>query len=231
MAASSSVDAQQSSSLQKQAIEKARLSFSNLPTGDAIFQQCINQADSIHDVVESVIQTSRFYKRRQSTRLLQKFEQHTQFLQNASDIVDIVVQTQAGIGCPLWAPIKFVLKVSKDHAQAAEQVLNLIEVISENHPRFEIYGKLPPDPILQIALLNIFTDVVEFSVRAFRFFRRSAPVRMAKLLVRPFKEEFGMSLIVSNDEQRLSISQLWQPNCCVLPNPVKKHRSFDAKAG
>jgi hypothetical protein len=28
-----------------------------------------------------------------------------------SDAVDIVVQTQAGIGCPLWAPIKFVLKV------------------------------------------------------------------------------------------------------------------------
>lgn len=67
-----------------------------------------------------------------------------------------------------------IIQVSKDHAQAAEQVLNLIEVISENHPRFEIYGKLPPDPVLQIALLNIFTDVVEFSVLALQFFRRSA---------------------------------------------------------
>ncbi len=28
-----------------------------------------------------------------------------------SDAVDIVVQAQAGIGCPLWAPIKFILKV------------------------------------------------------------------------------------------------------------------------
>jgi hypothetical protein len=67
-----------------------------------------------------------------------------------------------------------ISQISKDHAQAAEQVLNLIEVISENHPRFEIYGKLPPDPILQIALLNIFTDVAEFSVRAIRFFKRNA---------------------------------------------------------
>jgi hypothetical protein len=65
-------------------------------------------------------------------------------------------------------------QVSKDHAQAAEQILNLIEAILENHPRFEIYGKLPPDPILQIDLLSIFTDVVEFSVRAFQFFRRGA---------------------------------------------------------
>ncbi|KAH8762769.1 hypothetical protein F5882DRAFT_415593 [Hyaloscypha sp. PMI_1271] len=190
MAASSSTDGMQSS-LQKQAIEKARSYLSHLPTEDAIFQQCVNQADSIPDVVKSVIQTSHSYKRRQSTDLLRKFERHTQFLQDASDIVNIVVQTQAGIGCPLWAPIKFVLKVSKDHAQAAEQILNLIEVISENHPRFEVYGKLPPNPILQTALLNIFTDIVEFSVRAFRFFRRSAPVRMSRLLVRPFKEEFG----------------------------------------
>ncbi|CZR62960.1 uncharacterized protein PAC_12857 [Phialocephala subalpina] len=188
MAASSAVGSQQSSSLQQQAIEKARSSFSHLPKEDAIFQQCINRADSIPDVIKSVIRTSRSYKRRKSTRLLRKFEQHTQFLQNASDIIDVVVQTQAGIGCPLWAPIKFV---SKDNAQAAEQILNLIEVISESHPRFEIYGKLPPDPILQIALLNIFTDVVEFSVRAYRFFSRSAPVRMARLVVRPLKEEFG----------------------------------------
>ena len=67
-----------------------------------------------------------------------------------------------------------ISQISKDHAQAAEQVLNLIEVISENHPRFEIYGKLPPDPILQVALLNIFTDVVEFCVRAIWFFKRNA---------------------------------------------------------
>jgi hypothetical protein len=82
-----------------------------MPNDNALFQQCINQAESIPDVIKSVISASSSYKKRKSTRLLQKFEQHTQFLQNASDIVDIVVQTQAGIGCPLWAPIKFVLKV------------------------------------------------------------------------------------------------------------------------
>jgi hypothetical protein len=132
-----------------------------------------------------------------------------------------------------------ISQISKDHAQAAEQVLNLIEVISENHPRFEIYGKLPPDPILQIALLNIFTDVVEFSARAIRFFKRNAlglfslvlddnyllidtlqPGRQGSSYVL-LKRSSEISLIVSNDERRLSISQPWQPNCCALPNPVK----------
>ena len=46
----------------------------------------------------------------------------------------------------------------------------MIEVISGNLPRLEIYLKLQPDPSLDVFLLNVFTDVVEFSVQAFRYF-------------------------------------------------------------
>lgn len=44
--------------------------------------------------------------------------------------------------------------------------------MSENLPRFDICEKLPSDHVLQIVLLNIFTDVVEFSVLALRYFGR-----------------------------------------------------------
>ncbi len=53
-----------------------------------------------------------------------------------------------------------------------EQVSNLLESITESLPRLEVYEKLQSDSILQVALLNVFTDVVDFSVRAFQFFRR-----------------------------------------------------------
>jgi hypothetical protein len=43
--------------------------------------------------------------------LIKKFEQYTTWLQNFSGVVDVVAQTQAGIGCPVWAPVKFVLEV------------------------------------------------------------------------------------------------------------------------
>ena len=46
----------------------------------------------------------------------------------------------------------------------------MIEIISGNLPRLEIYLKLQPDPSLDVSLLNVFTDVVEFSVQAFRYF-------------------------------------------------------------
>ena len=63
-------------------------------------------------------------------------------------------------------------QISNDHSKATEQVSNLLESITESLPRLEVYEKLQSDNILQVALLNIFTDVVDFSVRAFQFFRQ-----------------------------------------------------------
>ena len=64
------------------------------------------------------------------------------------------------------------VKTSNDHSKATEQVSNLLESITESLPRLEVYEKLQSDNILQVALLNIFIDVVDFSVVAFQFFRR-----------------------------------------------------------
>ena len=42
----------------------------------------------------------------------------------------------------------------------------MIETISNNLPRLEIYLRLQPDPHLDISLLHVFTDVVQ----AFQYF-------------------------------------------------------------
>jgi hypothetical protein len=49
----------------------------------------------------------------------------------------------------------------------------MIQTISDNLPRFHIYERLHSDAVLQLALLNIFTDVVEFCAVAFQYFRRN----------------------------------------------------------
>jgi hypothetical protein len=53
-------------------------------------------------------------------------------------------------------------------------MVRLIETICASLPRFQLYEKLDPDPVLQVALLDIFTDVVEFAVCALDFYRRNA---------------------------------------------------------
>ena len=158
--------------LKQQAIDRARSCFSLLPRDQKVFQECIDGSQSLEDVVRSAVTAHQEYKSKQSTRILDGFQIYSLWLRNMSSAVDIAVQTQAGIACPVWAPLKFVLQVSGDHFHAAEQVLRLIRTISEALPRLEVYEKLGEEPALQFALLEVFTDVVEFSVRAVRYFKR-----------------------------------------------------------
>ena len=100
-----------SSALKKQAIDNARSAFSQLPHGDQVFQACVKQAQTIPEVLGSLSRQRQCYKRKSFTRLLEKFQRHTLWLQQMAGAVDVVVQVNAGIGCPLWAPIKYVLLV------------------------------------------------------------------------------------------------------------------------
>lgn len=100
------------SALEAQAIKDARSAFSKLPNGDAVFRQCIEQEETLLQVLEKVSQKRHLYEKKKSTKLLKGFQKYTLWLQNMGSVIDVVVQTQAGIGCPVWAPVKFVLKVS-----------------------------------------------------------------------------------------------------------------------
>ena len=64
------------------------------------------------EVLNIVEQKRQHQQKKKSTRLLLKLQKYTTWLQNISAVVDVAVQTQAGFGCPLWAPIKFILKVN-----------------------------------------------------------------------------------------------------------------------
>ena len=108
---SSSSFTQNSTLLQRQAIENARSAFARLPNGDEAFRRCVSQEDTVAEIVKKITQSYQSHRDKRSVRLLQRLQQHTLWLQNFSGVVDVAVQTHAGIGCPLWAPVKFVLQV------------------------------------------------------------------------------------------------------------------------
>ncbi|KAL9102265.1 MAG: hypothetical protein Q9163_002575, partial [Psora crenata] len=191
MASSIGAQEPQQSELQKQAIENAKTAYSRLPHGDAVFQQCVEGKETLADVLTAVEQRCQSHRNKKSTRFLDKLEKYTSWLHNISGVVDVAVQTQAGIACPLWAPIKLVLKVSNDHSRATKQVQDLLEMITECLPRLEVYEKLQSHEILQVALLHIFTDVVDFSVQAFQFFQRGPLVRLTTIAAGSFDQDIG----------------------------------------
>lgn len=63
------------------------------------------------ELLTKVEKERQLHDKRKSIKILGKLQQYTTWLQNIERVVDVAVQTQAGIACPLWAPIKLVLKV------------------------------------------------------------------------------------------------------------------------
>lgn len=89
-------------------------------------------------------------------------------------------------------------QVSNFHAHVGQQILSMVQTISDNLPRFHIYERLESDAVLQIALLNIFTDVVEFCLVVFGYLQRgtlgkSGCPSQAKLLTTEMIRQIGQN--------------------------------------
>jgi hypothetical protein len=75
--------------------------------------------------------------------------------------------------------------VSEDYLEAAEQTLAVIQLISANLSRLDVYEGLHDDPRFKTALVDVFTEVVEFAVCAYQCFcqQASSMYRIKPLLI------------------------------------------------
>ncbi|CAI6340820.1 unnamed protein product [Periconia digitata] len=176
---------------QQEAVNRVKAAFAKLPQDDVIFRQCVADQESVSDVLGVLSKNSGIFKKKRSTRLLDNFRRYTIWMTNISSAVDTAVQVSSGIACPLWAPIKFVLKVCHDHVAAAEQIFSLVQILSDNLPRLELYERLHDNPQFQMCLVDMFADVLEFSVVAYRFLNRRTHARLGRLIGSSFENDLG----------------------------------------
>jgi hypothetical protein len=113
--------------LQEKAIENARSAFSKLPSGDTLFQKCISGDDGVDELASELRKRCASHDKKRF-KILKQFEKSSAWLQNFTPVVDVIVQTQAGIGCPVWAPLKMVLLVRSTQS-AAVIGLGMLELI------------------------------------------------------------------------------------------------------
>lgn len=97
--------------IQQEAIARAKAAFHKLPHNDELLQQCIANEVSLETVVKRLRDQSVAHERKRSTKLLERFHHYTSWMMNMSRSIDVAVNASAGIACPVWAPIKFVLMV------------------------------------------------------------------------------------------------------------------------
>jgi len=156
----------------RDAANRAKAAFQNLPHGNDLFQQCVLNKITIEAVFEEIRRNSLGHKRKLSTVALDRFHHCTAWMLNISKPIDVAVNASAGIACPVWAPIKFVLLVSQDNATATESIISVIQSIADNLPRLDLYQRFQGDESFQVALVNLFADITEFASLAHQFFRK-----------------------------------------------------------
>lgn len=96
---------------EQKAITNAKSLFTQLNSGDQLFQSCVSQTTSISHLVQYVDEEQRTHRNKASSKLLEQFQRNTEGLQSLSSIIELAVQIKADCFCPLWAPVKFILQV------------------------------------------------------------------------------------------------------------------------
>ncbi|KAL6867051.1 hypothetical protein J3F83DRAFT_739828 [Trichoderma novae-zelandiae] len=179
---------------EQRAIADAKSLFLQLNSGDQLFKSCVSQATSVSHLVQYVDEENRKHERKASSKLLDKFQRNTEGLQSLSSVIELAVQAKADCLCPLWAPVKFILQISKSHSLVVHSITAMVQVLTENLARLELYQNLQNDPSMQTELLRIFNDVTSFCVKALVFFQRRTLVRVWKLITNPPKKDFQSSI-------------------------------------
>ena len=100
--------------LQQQAVERACSTFGTLAGENALFAQVKTQGDAVAEMLKILKLKYECHRNKRRT-IVERFEKYTQWMQNLTGVFETLAQTQAGIACPIWAPVKLVLQVFHLH--------------------------------------------------------------------------------------------------------------------
>jgi hypothetical protein len=70
------------------------------------------QKSTFLEVLQSAAERQKRFKKKRLNKIIEGLNRYTLWLQNMSSSIDVAVNVSAGIACPVWAPVKFILVVS-----------------------------------------------------------------------------------------------------------------------
>ncbi|TVY84848.1 Vegetative incompatibility protein HET-E-1 [Lachnellula suecica] len=130
------------------------------------------QATSFEEVWRAAEEIEEAHKARGNLRNMRRIEPFLKSLENYSKVVEILCN-----GTPylpwIWAPIKLMLQLANQYTTIFDKLLEAYRQIAEVMPQF---GRLQlvfqDDPNFQIVLGMVYSDILEFHRRAYKFFAR-----------------------------------------------------------
>lgn len=98
------------STLEAEALEAVSLTMTKLQKRKKFLQES-KDATGLDDVINLVQEIHGSKSGRRRHRAVEKFGKCCDWLHQLSGVIDVVVQTEASIGSPIWVPIKLIVQV------------------------------------------------------------------------------------------------------------------------
>ncbi|KAH6613605.1 hypothetical protein B0J18DRAFT_60735 [Chaetomium sp. MPI-SDFR-AT-0129] len=133
---------------------------------------------TLEDVRRAAFDLERQLAARQSLRNMRRLEPLFQGLHHYSKVIEVLCN-----GTPylpwIWAPIKFILKISSDYTQAFDRIIKAYSQIAESLGRFQLLEQsFKGKPQLYPVFVIFYTDILRFHKAAYKFLtRRSRAMR------------------------------------------------------
>ncbi|TGJ79179.1 hypothetical protein E0Z10_g9594 [Xylaria hypoxylon] len=103
------------------------------------------------------------------------------FVDDFSAVLALCFGANATLTAAVWGSIRLILAHASSAADTQRDVLDMIEELSLSLPRFRIYEKtLPPNPLLQQALVDAYSEIICFYARIIRFLRNNPHLALRK---------------------------------------------------
>ncbi|PMD47183.1 hypothetical protein L207DRAFT_448755, partial [Hyaloscypha variabilis F] len=128
----------------------------------------------LKDVWVAVREIDSSQRRRLSAQNMRRIEPMLRGIEKYAKIIEVLCN-----GTPylpyVWAPIKLMLEIASHHRDVFEALLTAYADIGDAIPRFDRYRETFADNFeFQHVLASVYTTILDFHQRAYKFFRRRA---------------------------------------------------------
>lgn len=117
------------------------------------------------------------------------------FVDDFSAVIAVCFGADAKLTAFIWGSIRLILTLASTVGDTLQDVLDMLEELSLTLPRFRIYEQtLPMDSAFEMALLEVYTEVICFYARSIRFFRSHPNILLLRNAWAEFHGDFSRTL-------------------------------------
>lgn len=117
------------------------------------------------------------------------------FIDDFSAIIAVSFGADAKLTAFVWGSIRLILTLASTAGDTLQDVLGMLEELSLTLPRFRTYEQtLPMESAFEVALLDVYTEVICFYARSIRFFRSHPNIPLLRNAWEEFHGDFSRTL-------------------------------------